>query len=118
MGLIAAKCTECGANIEVDQTKKAGVCPFCGCAYVTQDAIVNYNTTIINNNSITADNVNIVGGDFNNLFKLAKESWDCDDFMKRLSCFLKHWNSIQIMRNQYYIVDYQKVGNLKEMLVI
>ena len=89
MGLIAAKCTECGANIEVDQTKKAGVCPFCGCAYVTQDAIVNYNTTIINNNSITADNVNIVGGDFNNLFKLAKESWDCNDFDEAFKLFSK-----------------------------
>lgn len=89
MGLIAAKCTECGANIEVDQTKKAGVCPFCGCAYVTQDAIVNYNTTIINNNSITADNVNIVGGDFNNLFKLAKESWDCGDFDEAFKLFSK-----------------------------
>lgn len=89
MGLIAAKCTECGANIEVDQTKKADVCPFCGCAYVTQDAIVNYNTTIINNNSITADNVNIVGGDFNNLFKLAKESWDCNDYDEAFKLFSK-----------------------------
>ena len=30
MGLVAAKCTQCGANIEVDASKEAGVCSHCG----------------------------------------------------------------------------------------
>lgn len=28
-GFIAAKCTQCGANIEVDDTKEAGICKYC-----------------------------------------------------------------------------------------
>ena len=46
MGLVAAKCTQCGANIEVDNTKEAGICHSCGTAFITQKAINNYNTHI------------------------------------------------------------------------
>ena len=41
MGFVAAKCTQCGANIEVDDTKEAGICKFCGTAFVTEKAINN-----------------------------------------------------------------------------
>ena len=43
-GFIAAKCTQCGANIEVDDTKEAGICKYCGNAFVTEKVINNYNT--------------------------------------------------------------------------
>ena len=46
-----AKCTNCGANIEVDETKEAGVCKYCNSAYSTEKAIQNYNTTISNSNN-------------------------------------------------------------------
>jgi hypothetical protein len=59
MALVAAKCTQCGANIEVDAGKDAGICPHCDTAFITQKAIVNYNTTIINQNKIEAQVVNI-----------------------------------------------------------
>ena len=58
MPLVAAKCTSCGASLEVDSTKEAAVCPYCGTAYIVEKAINNYNTT----NNITADVVNIYGG--------------------------------------------------------
>lgn len=48
MGLVAAKCTQCGANIEVDDTNDAGICKYCGTAFVTEKVINNYNIT--NNN--------------------------------------------------------------------
>lgn len=44
MGLVAAKCTQCGSNIDVDDTKDAGICSSCGTAFVTQKAITHYNT--------------------------------------------------------------------------
>ena len=47
MGFVAAKCTQCGANIEVDDTKEAGICKFCGTAFVTEKAINNYNRNIL-----------------------------------------------------------------------
>lgn len=49
MPLVAAKCTQCGANIEVDDTKEAGICKYCGTAFITEKVINNYTTNITNN---------------------------------------------------------------------
>lgn len=59
MPLVAAKCTQCGANIEVDDTKEAGICNYCGTPFITEKAITNYNTYITNNTNINAKVVNI-----------------------------------------------------------
>lgn len=57
MPLVNAKCTNCGANLKVDNTKGAAICEYCGSAYIVEKAINNYNIT--NNNTIHADIVNI-----------------------------------------------------------
>lgn len=49
MGFIAARCTQCGAEIEVDDTKEAGICKYCGTPFITEKVINNYNTYITNN---------------------------------------------------------------------
>lgn len=72
MGFVVAKCTECGANIEVDDTKEAGICKYCGTAFVTENAINNYNTYVTNN--FAGANINVVGGDIKNLLDIAKTS--------------------------------------------
>ena len=63
MGLIAAKCSECGAPIEVDDTRKFGFCPNCGTKYVTQDVVQNVrqNYYTIQQNQI--ENAVFQGGD-------------------------------------------------------
>ena len=58
MPIIPAKCTNCGASLDVDNTKDAAICPYCGSAFIVEKAINNYNTT----NHISADTVNIYGG--------------------------------------------------------
>ena len=58
MPLVSAKCTNCGANLEVDNTKDAAICQYCGTPYIVEKAINNFNTT----NNIKADVVNIYGG--------------------------------------------------------
>ncbi len=58
MGFIPAKCTQCGAEIEVDNTKEAGICKYCGTAFITEKAINNYNTYITNN--YNGANINII----------------------------------------------------------
>ena len=58
MPLVKAKCTNCGANLNVDAAKDAAVCEHCGAAFIVEKAINNYNTT----NNIRADVVNIYGG--------------------------------------------------------
>ena len=55
MPLVPAICTQCGANIEVDNTHEAGICKFCGTAFITERVINTYNIT----NNITASVVNI-----------------------------------------------------------
>ena len=42
MALVPAICTQCGAQIEVDDTHEAGVCNHCGTAFITEKAINNY----------------------------------------------------------------------------
>ena len=56
MALIPAKCTQCGANITVDNTKEAGICESCGTPFITEKVINNYTIT----NNIHADVINIV----------------------------------------------------------
>lgn len=58
MPLVQAKCTNCGANLEIDNTKDAAICPYCGTAFIVEKAISNYNTT----NQIQAGVVNVYGG--------------------------------------------------------
>ena len=42
MPLVNAKCTNCGANLQVDNTKDAAICQHCGSAYIVEKAINNY----------------------------------------------------------------------------
>lgn len=56
MGLIPAKCTQCGANIEVDGVKEAAICPFCNTAFITEKAVYEYNISqniVVKNANIT-----------------------------------------------------------------
>lgn len=46
MAFVQGKCENCGGILAVDPSLKAAICPFCGTAYVVQDSINNYNTTI------------------------------------------------------------------------
>lgn len=74
MALVAAKCPQCGANINVDATKDAGICEYCGTAFITEKAINNYNTYITNNNNFSGANINVTGGDYNNYIALAQNA--------------------------------------------
>ena len=59
MPLVPAICTQCGAQIEVDNTHEAGVCKCCGTAFITEKAINKYTTNITNHISIEhADIIN------------------------------------------------------------
>ncbi|MDO4747551.1 MAG: hypothetical protein Q4A12_00075 [Eubacteriales bacterium] len=59
MPLVNAKCTNCGATLEVDNTQVTSVCGYCGSAYFVEQAIQNYNYYVTNN--INAENVIISG---------------------------------------------------------
>lgn len=73
MGLVLAKCTQCNANIEIDDTKEAGICQCCGSAFITEKAITNYNT-YVTNNVISDSSNNVAGANIDNLIKLAEHA--------------------------------------------
>lgn len=58
MSFVQGKCENCGGILAVDSSLKAANCPFCGAAYVVQDSINYYNTSIKVDN-MHADVVNI-----------------------------------------------------------
>lgn len=53
MSLVPAICTQCGAQIEVDNVQEAGICKYCGTAFITEKVINNYTA------NITAEVVNV-----------------------------------------------------------
>ena len=52
-----AKCTNCGANIEVNENSDAGVCKYCNAAYVTEKAIELYNSNVSNSSTNNANTI-------------------------------------------------------------
>ena len=92
MAFIPARCTQCGANIEVDDTKDAGICKHCGTAFVTEKAINNYNTYVTNDftganvnyvtNDFTGADVNIVGGDVNNYIIIGENALISENYQE------------------------------------
>ncbi len=47
-----AKCTHCGANIEVDENEEVGTCPYCKANYAVEKAIKQYNSSTTNNANV------------------------------------------------------------------
>lgn len=63
MALVEARCTNCGAKLEVDSAKEAAICPACNSAFIVEKAINNTTNNITNENHITNSNVTIVNNE-------------------------------------------------------
>ncbi|MDR0831645.1 MAG: hypothetical protein LBM99_01965, partial [Bacillales bacterium] len=57
MALVAAICTQCGAKVEVDNNREAGICKHCGSAFIVEKAVNIYNNNNTNITNITAEKV-------------------------------------------------------------
>lgn len=75
MGIVAAKCPQCGANIKVDEEKDAGICEYCGTPFITEKAINNYNTYVTNNNvyNFAGATVNLQQGNISGWLRIAND---------------------------------------------
>lgn len=62
MAFVPAKCTQCGANIAVDDSKEAAICSSCGTPFITEKAIQNFNISY-NTTNVQNTNYNIEGGE-------------------------------------------------------
>ena len=60
MPIVKAQCTNCGGNLEVDNSKDAAICPFCNTPYVVQQAINKFNVSSASIN-VQSANINVSG---------------------------------------------------------
>ena len=67
MAFMAAKCSQCGATIQVDDSTEKGVCPYCGMEYYAEKII---NNTYVTNNYSGAT-INVQGIDVQNYLEIA-----------------------------------------------
>lgn len=110
MGLVAAKCTQCGANIEVDASKDAGICSFCGTAFVTEKAINNYivnNTFNIQNAELVIPNVNI-----ENVKKLGNDEYKKGNYEKAYEYFSR---ILEVNEDSECIFKREIIGQLQDL---
>lgn len=70
MPIVMAKCTNCGGNIEVDNSKGVGICKYCGTEFVVEKSINEYNIT----NNFSDSNVSVVGGNIENYIKICRRA--------------------------------------------
>lgn len=67
MPLVAAKCTNCGASLEIDNRQEAAICKYCNSAFIVEKAIHNYNT--YNQNQYHIQNAQLIVEDHNSIEK-------------------------------------------------
>ena len=75
-----AICTQCGANIEVDESHEAGICRYCNTAFVTEKVIQQYITKHETTHNITNHITKIIQGN---------EKDEGEDFYQRGLTFLR-----------------------------
>ncbi|HHY28222.1 MAG TPA: hypothetical protein GX523_16035 [Desulfitobacterium dehalogenans] len=72
MPLVPAICSQCGAKIEVEDNHEAGICSYCGMAFITEKVINNHLTSIDNMNIQNAT-INVNGPSMENLILRAEQ---------------------------------------------
>lgn len=87
MSLKPAICTQCGGQIEVDDSKEAGICQFCGTAFITEKVIHQY----VTQNNFAGATINIQGGiEDENLYMLARRAVE----QKNVADILKYYGQL------------------------
>lgn len=107
MPLVAAQCTNCGAALQVDNSKEAAVCQYCGSAFIVEKAIHNYEI----NNSYQIENANIV---INDDKSFAKRLAAAEDYLYQLQEYDAAYNiyaEIESIAPGNHKVWYGKIGS-------
>lgn len=81
---VPAKCTGCGASLEVNASEQAAICPYCNNAYIVEKAINNYNISSTGNVNVASATINVSGVNVGNLLLRAKDFEIRGDFKSAL----------------------------------
>lgn len=87
-GLVPAKCTQCGASLEVDPKMEAAICKYCNTPFIVSKAINEFK---IKNTTYNANVINIIQG--------GEHESDIDTIISHLS--LKNWEFAEGMIAEY-----------------
>ena len=114
MALVAAKCPQCGANLNVDETKDACVCEYCGTPFITEKAINNYNVSVTNQNNFDGATINVSKQEQNNdnlmeLAELAYKSGKRDEALQYIDKILAV--DISYLKAWVYKANFLSSGN-------
>jgi DNA-directed RNA polymerase subunit RPC12/RpoP len=122
MALVKAKCTECGAPIEVNPNAKVLVCRYCGSEFIVQDAINNINinsenmainqnfsgaNVVINNNVTATQKAKTVKLIINRVSNITMSVWALEVVIDGESCgMINNGESslIKLESGDHYIV--------------
>ena len=69
MGMIAAKCPQCGAEIQLDDSREFGYCSYCGTKVMQEKIVVEHRGSVVIDNKEKLDNI----------YKLARRARENDD---------------------------------------
>lgn len=87
--LVLAQCTNCSATLEVDASQSAAICPYCGSAYIVDQAISNYNINVNGNMNVNSATINVNGLNSDNLLQRAKKFEQEGDLVNALDYYNK-----------------------------
>lgn len=96
MPLVKAKCTNCGASLEVNDSLEAAICPYCGTAYVVERAIHLHNT----NYSFIGSVVNVYSHDTNSKAEIDRLLMQADTQIK-FNEYSKAFSLYKRITNEY-----------------
>lgn len=105
MGLIAAKCPNCGADITINKDKDAGICPHCGTAFVTEKVIKQ---TLVSNTTNIEKQTNIYYGASN----FEKEKSQCEVLLM----LLRSEDFANIKERALKVLDINPTNSFAQML--
>lgn len=105
MPLVAAQCTNCGAALQVDNSKDAAVCQYCGSAFIVEKAIHNYEI----NNTYRIENANIIVNDEKSFAKRMAAAEEYLYQLKEYNAAYEIFNEIESLAPTNYKVWYGKI---------
>ena len=105
MGFIPAKCTQCGAEINVDDSMEAGICEYCGTAFVTEKVINNY---------ITYD-TDKSGSKIDNYLHLAQNALWADNGREAYN-YAKKALEIDVMNSKAWLIKMKATGLIADRI--
>ena len=122
MPIVPAQCTNCGGLLQIDSSKDAAICPFCGTPYIVEKAINNYRVN--NKYEIHNAQINVFGEDIEKMVAdadaLLYQLGETDQaFEKYKEISERHprdyrgWWGMAVckMRKGFYDEDYDSIGN-------